>query len=243
MKRAISLALAIGAVPVLAHSQSVTDSSVWTTGPYGSLYGGASFLDDADNVGDPFLPGAGNATVESESDTGFVLGATAGYGFENFIARTRFEADVAYRENDLDEATLEQDGGLGVLLGLGDLDGLSTSDIHGEVRSLSGLMNVWVDVLPSNALAPYVGGGLGGAFVSMNDVSALGVGLADDTDFVFAWQIGGGAAYQFTPNVAATVDYRWFNAEDPTFDLDPTGGDFESEYSTHNVMVGLRYMF
>ncbi|HUF55718.1 MAG TPA: hypothetical protein VMM55_04060, partial [Thermohalobaculum sp.] len=59
-------------------------------------------------------------------------------------------------------------------------------------------------------------------------------------DTVFAWQLGAGVAYQFTPRVAATADYRWFNTEDPSFKDE---GETEVDYGTHNALLGLRFLF
>ena len=70
-----------------------------------------------------------------------------------------------------------------------------------------------------------------------------GVDLVDDSDVVLAWQLGAGVAWNINPNLAATADYRWFNAGDPSFEFDPTGNGFDSEYTSHNFMAGLRVGF
>ena len=82
-------------------------------------------------------------------------------------------------------------------------------------------------------MGPYIGGGLGFARVSVNDLSILGIPSTDDDDSVFAYQLGAGAAWEIDPNLAVTFDYRWF----ATQDLEMTnlaGVGFKAEVSSHN---------
>ena len=103
---------------------------------------------------------------EAEFDTGFgVLGA-AGYGFDAFGSATvRLEAEVAYRQSDVDEVL-----------------GLSAGDA--EVSALSGMVNLAVDILTWSIVEPYVLVGIGAANVTLesDDLDA------DDDDTVFAYR-------------------------------------------------------
>lgn len=172
------------------------------------------------------------------------MGGAVGYGFRNRGWKTRFEVEGAYRRNGLDELTISSDGGLGQLAGVGPLNGLSTSDVEGHAQAFSGMANVWVDLPTGGTVQPFAGFGLGAANVSIKDASIHdevldeNLDLADDSDFVFAWQVGGGIAWNFTPQAAATLEYRWFSTNKPNFDFEPTGNNFESEYSTHNIVAG-----
>jgi opacity protein-like surface antigen len=78
------------------------------------------------------------------------------------------------------------------------------------------------------------------AHVSVNDLSIGGVTIADDSDTVFAWQIGGGLGWELNPNWGISLNYRWFSTSDPEF-RDELGGDFSAEYSSHNLTAGLTY--
>lgn len=182
-------------------------------GPYGAVYGGASWLEDA-HVDSDVLGEDG----ESDFDTGWIAGGALGYAFGGETVEPRAELDFSYRTHDIDEFQL----------------GGSSSDPGGDLSTISGLANVWVDVPVTERLKPYAGGGLGAAHVTLDTDDV------DDGDTVFAWQLGAGVAYQFTPRVAATADYRWFNTEDPSFQDD---GETEVDYGTHNALLGLRFLF
>ena len=215
-------------------------------GAYTSLYGGASLLKDADNTGPPFVAGFPDTSVESSFDTGFVVGGTIGHASSSGIWHMRLEADLNYRQHDLDDLTVTSDGGLGFLLGLPPLDGLSASslglDVGGDVSTFGALVNAWLDFDIGGSLMPYLGGGLGIADISLDEISVAGIEIVDDSDTVFAYQLGAGLGWIVNPDIVVSLDYRWFATEDPTFEH-VLGGEFESEYSNHNFMLGLRIRF
>ena len=146
-------------------------------GPYVSLQGGGSFLSDADNVG-------GGISIESSFETGYNVSGAAGYSFKNGI---RLEGEISYRRNSLDKLTITADGGVGVALGVGSLNGIS-ADADGNVSALSFMANAFYDFRLANSVKPYVGGGIGVARLSINDAAVLGITLVDDDDIVFAYQ-------------------------------------------------------
>lgn len=180
--------------------------------PYGSLYGGLSLLEDADT---------GPASSDAEFDPGFVVGGTLGArAVDAFTAR--IELDLNYRRHEVDE--------------------VGTVSGDGDVNTFGALGNFWLDIINKTSFTPYVGGGLGLAYIVVNDVEAGGADLVDDEDLVFAWQLGAGLGWEVSSNVTIGVDYRWFATSDPEFDSN-AGGDFDSEYSSHNVMASVRYGF
>ena len=148
-----------------------------------------------------------------------------------FAIGLRAEAEIAYRMNDLDQASLAG----------------TSIDLEGDTTALSFMGNLWFDFLPDGTIRPFVGGGVGMAQVSLNDVEvpALGGGtFVDDSDMVFAYQLGGGIAFQVAPGLDLTAEYRYFATENPDFQLEGAGApDAEYEYSSHSVLFGFRYMF
>ena len=196
-------------------------------GPYVALYGGASWLQDSDAGFDTDDLAFDDDEAEVEFDTGWIAGAAVGYQADLFGFEPRLELDGAYRQHDVDGGTF------------GALD-FDDDDVDGDVRAVSGLVNAWFD-FPVGALAPYVGGGVGAAWIDADDVT-VGTGVdIDDNDVAFAWQLGAGVGYDLTPSWTATVDYRWFNAEN--VGLEDDGDKLGLDYETHNVMAGLRYTF
>ncbi|MGJ8687609.1 MAG: OmpA family protein, partial [Spongiibacteraceae bacterium] len=99
-----------------------------------------------------------------------------------------------------------------------------------EIESLMG--NLWFDFNPGEQLRPYVGFGLGLANASLSEL---------EQEEVLIGQLGAGATYYLTHRLALDAGYRYTMSEDLEF----TSGSakFETEYSAHSVMLGLRYGF
>lgn len=184
--------------------------------PYVAGQAGATFLHDADNAA------SGSPTIESTFDTGYNLGIRAGYQF----GQARVEGEVQYAENDLNDLNVSG----------------SSLDADGDVSSTAFMANFIYAFLPQQRVHPYVGAGVGVAHVSINDARVGNAGVADDSDTVFAYQLMVGVEYDVTQQVALYGDYHYLGTDDPTFE-GTSGSDFDSEYNSSNVSVGVRYTF
>jgi opacity protein-like surface antigen len=223
MKTAFLLCLAT--VAMVGWSASI---SLAAAGPYLTLQGGATWLEDAgiDYDGVP----SSDFSLEAEFDTGFNLGVAAGYDY----GPARLEAEVAYRQNDIDKFN-------------GQFEGFGfEGSADGDVSATSLMVNAYWDIPTGSPITPYIGGGVGFANVSVNDVELEVFGerfdLADDDDNVFAYQLAAGIAFDINPNLALDLGYRYFATDDPELE-DEFGDDFETEYDSHNVSLGLRFIF
>ncbi len=156
---------------------------------YAGLHGGLNFTHDGE------FAGISDLTYEP----GAAVGGVFGYRLNPNV---RFDAELTYRVNDLDE-----------FVGI---------PVVGEVRSLAFLVNGYYDIPVGSNMIPYIGGGLGVANVEFESAG-------EDDDTVFAFQIGAGLGYAVTPNVTLSLDYRFFGTENP--DLGG-GVDFEYLNST-----------
>lgn len=192
--------------------------------------GGVTFLTDADNTG-------GGINIKSSHDVGPNVAAAVGYSDPSGF---RGELELSYRENEIDDLTIRDDGGIGVALGVGSLNGFGFS-ASGDVSIFTAMGNLYYDFPTTGPWKPFVGGGIGVAEVSV-DASALGVEIVDDSDTVVAYQVGAGIAYELTPLWSFTVAYRYLATTDPRL-TDAVGESFDSEYSSHNVMGGIRFTF
>jgi opacity protein-like surface antigen len=198
--------------------------SLAAAGPYMSIQGGATWLEDADLDYD-IIPSS-DLSVEAEFDTGFNMGVAVGYDY----GPARLEAEVAYRQNDFDKFK-------GQFLGFGFED-----SADGDVSATSLMVNAYWDLPTGGPITPYIGGGVGFANVSFNEVEDLGFEFIDDDDNVLAYQAAAGIAFDINPNLALDLGYRYFATEDPELE-DDFGDEFETEYDSHNVSLGLRFMF
>lgn len=185
-------------------------------GPYVGAQGGVVFLSDSD------FSDATGTFATAEFDTGWGLGLVAGYEFDLF----RLEGELFYKSNSFDKLAA-----LGVSI-----------PVDGDMTALGLMVNAYYDFKFGSPFVPYIGAGLGLAQVSVKDLSVFGVTLADDDDVVFAYQLIAGVGYAVSPAVTLDLQYKYLGTADPEF-TDVGGTPFEAEYSSHNVMVGLRYKF
>jgi opacity protein-like surface antigen len=118
----------------------------------------------------------------------------------------RMESEMSYRGDDLDRVSFGQEG----------------SPLDGRFKSWSGLVNVYYDFDAPGKLEPFVGFGAG----YQENYAGTGGG--------FAWQMGGGVNYSFTPALSFSSAYRFTDNADFEF-----GSSDEND--SHEVRVGVTY--
>ena len=218
MKKLLVAVTAIASV-FAAEAQAERQWPQWYVG----LSGGPTFLDDSD------ISGAATGNVNYESVGGFgalALGYTPPVSMQPF-SNMRFEVQLGYHRNEIDSAVL---GGTPVA---NPRDGMDVFTYMG---------NMYYDVRNSSTVTPYIGGGAGGARVSLSKNS--GLGNTGSNDNVFAYQFMGGLSYAptYLHNVEWVLGYRYFAMQDPEFRTATTALKIE-DYRTHNVEVGGRFKF
>ena len=148
--------------------------------------------------------------------------------------RLRAEAEIAYRQYDVDSLTVTN---------AGDVSGLSTGTavtVSGDVTALALMANGLYDFETDWLVTPFVMGGIGTAMVVANDVKSGTVKIADDGAWVFAYQFGAGVSYAFDKRWSLEASYRLFGTTDP--ELKDTAGDkFDTEFMSHSFLFGARY--
>ncbi len=179
---------------------------------------GVSFADDVD-----VTSSAAGVPITTELDTGIFATGAFGRSFGNF----RAEGELAYNTNDVSTVSA-----LGVSLGA-----------SGDVSTTALMVNGYYDFDTNSKWRPYIGGGIGGANVSINSLSVVGVLLADDDTTVFAYQAKVGVAYEFSPAWAGTFGYRFFGTDDADF-VDVSGAAFSTDgIQAHIIELGMRFRF
>lgn len=211
--RASNLLLASAAVLMMSSTIASAQSN-------GSMYfgghAGLNMTADADITEPVFFYGS-SATFE----TGFALGGIVGFDLGSGL---RAEGELTFRYSPLDEFS----SGPGI-------------SIDGGINSLSLMGNAFYDFDTGSEFTPYIGGGLGVAFMS-SDISLFGGSLIADEDTVFAYQLGAGVGYEVSPTLTITADYRFFATENPVF-ADFAGDNIEFEYMNHSILIGARTTF
>jgi len=122
------------------------------------------------------------------------------------------------------------------------VDKVSGVSASGHMAAASLMGNVYYDFPVDWSVKPFVGVGLGGARVSASGITPVNGSRVGDNDIGFAWQATAGVAYAINDRLDATLAYRYFDVPNLDYKTD-AGASVDSDYSSHMVMVGLRYSF
>ncbi|MEK0084147.1 outer membrane protein [Benzoatithermus flavus] len=189
------------------------------TGVYVEGQVGYSFPESVD-------AGVGGIDGDIDLEEAPVFGGAIGYRF----TYARLELNGSYRKYDVDKVHAE---------------GLRSGG-DGEATSVVGLVNLFIDPDLGLPVHPFVGGGVGAAYVEVdtgND-SPLEV---DDEAGAFAWNLSAGLTWDITPSVALSASYRYLRLAGTDFSADLAGidiGDVDvDDVVSHEVLLGLRYTF
>ena len=168
---------------------------------------------------------SGISTHKLSFDPGWLVDGQVGYAYGNGL---RTELEVGYRRANVDTITNPY--------------GNATLGTPGHYGVLNTMVNAIYDMDINAPLTPYIGVGVGYAHVWANDLriatSPTTIDTASDKSAgAFAYQAIAGFSYDLCPHWAATVDYRYLATTRLDF------GNMKSEYSSHNVLFGVRYEF
>ena len=148
---------------------------------------------------------SGVPNIQKSFDSGYAIGVRAGYQFGPW----RVEEEYMYRANDLDRLSF---------------GGFNISGTNGSRNSHALMTNVLYDFnFGWNGITPHIGAGIGAVDV-MESAKAPGIGsLGNDDSWEFGYQAIAGASYNFNPNWALEVDYRYLATTDTSFRLGNVG--------------------
>jgi len=183
---------------------------------------GLSAMDDVEAVGP-------NGPFNLLPDPGVAASLLVGYDFADSnprLAKGRVELELTSRQNALDKVEFA--------------NGEFAAD--GDLVAQSALINFFYESRGMQPLLVYYGVGLGWAQVALKDALVSGAALADDSDEVFAYQVGLGLGYQVTGSLTLDAGYRYFATQDAEL-KDSRGRDLSVEYQNHTILLGARYMF
>ena len=102
------------------------------------------------------------------------------------------------------------------------------------------MANGYYDFELNAPFKPYVGVGVGFGFVRAELEDVFGF-TDDDTDVGFAYQLMTGVAFDLSPRSAITLGYRYFGTTDP--DVNVGGANFQTEFTSHEFLAGVRFQF
>ncbi|MGV8939033.1 MAG: outer membrane beta-barrel protein [Allorhizobium sp.] len=174
----------------------------------------------------------------------FTVGAGVGYQVNNYL-RTDLTFDYLFK-SDFNGSTK---GGCGVSTSC------TSSDVSG-MRAYTMMANAYVDLGTYGYFTPYVGGGIGGAYVKWDDLkntSCADNGSGCDTtqthggkgSWRFAYALMAGATVDVTCNIKADAGYRYRHIEGgDMFGYKLNGGPgYDKGIDQHELRIGARYLF
>lgn len=148
-------AAAIGgtaAIALMSAMPAHAQSQWWQPGWYGDIHAGAVYLQDPH----PNVVGSFDPVVKLHTNIGAAAGISAGYqGL--FIPGIRAEGEITYRTNGVDRAS--SSGFIG------------SRSATGTIDSAAFMGNLLYDFMTDSRWTPYIGGGVGAARITLNDIN------------------------------------------------------------------------
>lgn len=226
MKQAFLATACAAAVTLGANSAQAADldETVANMNWYVSAFGGVSLW----NKYDPTWSGY---TYNMKFKTGFIAGAAIGVD-GILMENLRHEVEVSYMETKLKSLA-----STAPFIGIGP---------SGKTSSVNVLFNTWYDIDFGGPIKPYLGGGLGVGFMKSRAAVTNGAGLQwSGSDTGFAFQLGAGAKYEVTENIALDVSYRFRGVLDVNFTPAAAfpGGFSKDDFLVHTVQAGVSFKF
>ena len=198
------------------------------------------------------LPSGTPVAWESEFDG--ALAFAAGFG-RHFGDGFRAELELGFQANDVETHNNVKAAGLNltdedaaVLISgspaLGATVGTIVAAGEGEVSNTFVMVNGYYDFreIMDGPVSPYVGAGIGVSNVKV-EFSPSGVGIIDDSQTVFSWQLMGGLNWDVEENMTLYAGGRYRATGDVEVDIDLFPAALEIENRGMLFEVGLRYRF
>jgi len=183
-------------------------------------------------------------------DSGMAYSIALGWKMDAF----RFELEYAMSDSDIDSHKGVNAAGIdltsidaGVLLtgNVGDLGvsvGGLVADGRGSLESSTIYLNAYYDFMHDEAFSPYIGAGIGYADTDVQFMPS-GVGVIDDSDSGFSYQLILGASYALNDQLELFGDVRYRDTDDASVNSPLLSAGFDVENSGTLFNLGLRYSF
>jgi len=201
-------------------------------GVYVGIKGGYEYKDNTGGVNDNVAAATNNNATGSYKDrSGYTVGGAVGYNFAGMGLPVRAEAEYLYHDQFKYSATNSTTGAFS-----------SKIDIH------TVFANFYYDFKTSTAFTPYIGAGLGVAWINQKVASTftgwtptVSDGNYDTTNF--AWNVGAGVGYSLTSNIVVDLGYRYTSFGDAKSVDNGRISYRAKDLNSHEALLGLRYQF
>lgn len=216
------------------------------------VYMGLKVIDSMQNTGNVSQDKLDGFGVGQFGQNTFGGGIFIGYDFyPKMQLPIRAELEYAIRSNM--QETWESEHAAGNINGRA-VDGRVETDAQWNAQTV--FANFYYDFHNDSAFTPYVGAGLGLAFVNtkytMNAVGSIDgnrgeveIGSASEMNTNFAWNVGLGCSYAFTENISLDAAYRFVSLGHTEVSKNIGGQEISVETSPYanEFSLGLRVTF
>lgn len=200
-------------------------------GAYIRIGAGATFASDLEqdltyNPNQVFPAVVLPAGQSVENGAGFIAAAALGF---NYTEGIRTELEYRYAKTSIDAVTPEDRFGIG-------------ASVNDDLKAQFILSNFYFDLNNGTRFTPFIGGGVGGAFVENEN---------GDRDAALAYQGRAGASYDLGGGLSADVEYVYLRTNDLVYG--PNDDDFTQDsasvrldgdhYASSSVTVSFRKQF
>ncbi|MEP7030712.1 MAG: outer membrane beta-barrel protein [Pseudolabrys sp.] len=123
---------------------------------------------------------------------------------------------------------------------------LATDDTTAKIQTAAAMFNGYLDLGSWYRATPYIGGGVGAAYVTVSDVAGPAALLATDTvykQWKFAWAGMAGVAFPISHNMQVDLGYRYLNVGDVKSSRDAAGATTFKDVAGHEIRIGMRWNF
>lgn len=194
-------------------------------GFYVGARGGAVWADDTQ------FTITGPALVENDYDIGLAGSLFVGFEVPDLYhgIGLRLEGELGYKKADVDIHTVAGTA-------------TAAADSFGSTDAFTAVVNVYADY-SFGALRPFVGGGIGVARVDFQNHGVTGsLGVMDDRDNGFTWQVSGGVGYDVTAAITVEAMVRYQEIQGVEL-VSSTGPGSDLDLSSTQLLVGARFSF
>jgi opacity protein-like surface antigen len=168
---------------------------------------------------------AGAVSTNNRIDDAFAVGLGIGYKWWSWF-RIDLTADYAFA-GDYKGDTLA-----------------AAPDFTAKVRSTTLLANAYVDLGTWSGFTPYLGAGVGGAYVETTDFgsASLPASTVSSSRWNVAWAAMAGFSYAFSQNLLVDIGYRYLNQGQVKTGITGPGDQLTfKDLTAHEIRAGFRW--
>jgi OmpA-OmpF porin, OOP family len=207
---------------------------------YVGLRGSFVWTDDGQTRSNPAL---GAYDYDETYDDGFAVGVEMGWVLGNSF---RLGIEGEFRHADINDVTIRRDDTpIPILPALPPppYPVGTVVDAGGDAQIGTAMVNLFYDFnMLDPSFVPYIGGGLGGAYIdyAITDPNSGDSFAGKDTVWAFAYQFMAGVAFPVADGMTMSVGYKYFRTEDFTY-INSFTEPMQTNITQQSIDVGLQF--